>query len=418
MAYDNLLIVLAIAAAVPLLLATVPRLPLPGAVLEILAGIVLGPAVLHLVEADTAVELLSVIGLGFLLFLAGLEIDIQQLRGPGARLIGTGLLASAVLAALVGWCLHVAGLVESPLLIGTALLATALGLLVPILKDSGAIDRPVGQLTIGGASGGEVGAVVLLSLLFSERSSGVGSKIILLLTLVGVAALIVAASVRVGRWTRLTGTLDRLADTSAQIRIRLAMLLVVGLSAMSLHLGFEAILGAFVAGAVLRMVDPHAERAHPRFHMKLAGLGYGFLVPVFFVTSGIQFDLGALFEDAGTVLRVPMFLAALLLVRGLPALMYRAAGLSWPDVAAGALLQATSLPVIVAAATIGLKLDAIRPENASALVAAGLLSVIVFPLVALPLLHRSRRSREKRPATTERPATAPTEAAPHNRSDG
>ncbi|MGW1541579.1 cation:proton antiporter domain-containing protein, partial [Streptomyces sp. NPDC002309] len=110
-----------------------------------------------------------------------------------------------------------------------------------------------------------------------------------------------------------------------------------------------------------------------------------------FVTSGIQFNLGALFEDAGTILRVPMFLAALLLVRGLPALLYRAAGLSWPEVAAGALLQATSLPVIVAAATIGLKLDAIRPENASALVAAGLLSVVIFPLIALPLLHRSRQ---------------------------
>ncbi|MGW1545057.1 cation:proton antiporter domain-containing protein, partial [Streptomyces sp. NPDC002309] len=110
-----------------------------------------------------------------------------------------------------------------------------------------------------------------------------------------------------------------------------------------------------------------------------------------FVTSGIQFNLGALFEDAGTILRVPMFLAALLLVRGLPALLYRAAGLSWPEVTASALLQATSLPVIVAAATIGLKLDAIRPENASALIAAGLLSVLLFPLIALPLLHRSRQ---------------------------
>ncbi|GAA3773233.1 cation:proton antiporter [Streptomyces chiangmaiensis] len=391
MGYDNLLIVLAIAAGVPLLLATVPRLPLPGAVLEILAGIILGPAVLHVVEADTAVDMLSVIGLGFLLFLAGLEIDIQQLRGPRARLIGTGLLASAALAAAVGWLMHIAGLVENPLLVGTALMATSLGLLVPILKDSGAIDRLVGQLTIGGASAGEVAAVVLLSLLFSERSSGAGSKILLLLALAGISVLIVAASVRIGRWAWLTSALSRLADTSAQIRIRLAMLLVVGLSAMALHLGFEAILGAFVAGAVLRLVDPHAERSHPRFHMKLAGLGYGFLVPVFFVTSGIQFNLGALFEDAGTILRVPMFLAALLLVRGLPALLYRAAGLSWPDVAAGALLQATSLPVIVAAVTIGLKLDAIRPENASALVAAGLLSVVIFPLIALPLLHRSRQ---------------------------
>jgi Kef-type K+ transport system membrane component KefB len=166
---------------------------------------------------------------------------------------------------------------------------------------------------------------------------------------------------------------------------------------MALHLGFEAILGAFVAGAVLRLIDPDAGQTHPQFHIKLEGLGYGFLVPVFFVTSGIQFDLGALFADAGTVLRVPMFLAALLLVRGLPALAYRAAGLSRAEVMASGLLQATSLPVIVAAATIGLKLDVIRPENAAALVAAGLLSVVVFPLMALRLLGRSHHPRRRHP---------------------
>jgi Kef-type K+ transport system membrane component KefB len=170
------------------------------------------------------------------------------------------------------------------------------------------------------------------------------------------------------------------------------MVLIVGLSAIALHLGFEAILGAFVAGVVLRILDPDAERTHPQFHVKLEGLGYGFLVPVFFVTSGIEFDLGALFTDAGTALRVPVFLAALLLVRGLPALVYRRAGLSRAEVLASGLLQATSLPFIVAVTTIGVMLDAIRPANAAALVAAGLLSVILFPPMALPLLNRSRRA--------------------------
>ncbi|MGP4102266.1 cation:proton antiporter [Nonomuraea sp. KM90] len=389
MSYDNLLIVLAVAAGVPFLLAMVPRLPVPGAVLEIVAGVVLGPAVLNVVTVDAAVESLSIIGLGFLLFLAGLEIDIRQLRGPRARLVGLGLVGTLALAAIVGLLLGVAGLVESPLLVGTALVATSLGLLVPILKDVGAIDRPVGQLTIGGASAGETSAVVLLSLFFSEHSSSPGAKLLLLLSLAGLAVLIVLASMRAGRSMWLSRAVEMLADTSAQVRVRLTMLLVVGLSAMALHLGFEAILGAFIAGAVLRLIDPDAEQTHPQFHIKLEGLGYGFLVPVFFVTSGIQFDLGALFADAETVLRVPMFLAALLLVRGLPALAYRSAGLSRAEVLASGLLQATSLPVIVAAATIGLKLEAIRPENAAALVAAGLLSVVVFPLMALRLLGRS-----------------------------
>ncbi|MFC5212612.1 cation:proton antiporter [Streptomyces coerulescens] len=398
MSYDNLVIVLAVAACVPFLLALVPRVRLPGPVLEILAGVVLGPAVLDVVRPDAMVQALSIIGLSFLLFLAGLEIDVQQLRGPRGRLVVVGLAGTFALAGAVGWVLNLAGLVESPLLIGTALVATSLGLLIPILKDADAIDRPVGQLTIGGASAGEVGAVLLLSLLFSEQASGTASRVLLLLGLACLTALIVATSIRAGRTMWLSEAVKDLADTSAQVRVRLTMVLVVGLSAIALHFGFEAILGAFMAGAVLRLVDPAAERAHPQFRVKLEGLGYGFLVPVFFVTSGVQFDLGALFADTGAVLRVPMFLAALLLVRGLPAVVYRRAGLSWPEVMASGLLQATSLPVIVAATTIGLELDAIRPANAAALVASGLLSVVVFPLIALPLLNRSRVSPGPWPA--------------------
>ncbi|MBT2393583.1 cation:proton antiporter [Streptomyces sp. ISL-1] len=397
MSYDNLVIVLVVAAGVPFLLAAVPRVPLPGPVLEIVAGVVLGPAVLNVVQADATVQALSIIGLSFLLFLAGLEIDFQQLRGPRAKLVGIGLAGTLALAATVGWVLYVAGLVESPVLIGTALVATSLGLLVPILKDADAVDRPVGQLTIGGGSAGELTAVVLLSLFFSEHASGPASRLLLLLSLACLVALIVVASIRAGRSMWLSRAVVNLADTSAQVRVRLTMVLIVGLSAVALHLGFEAILGAFVAGAVLRLVDPDAERTHPQFHVKLEGLGYGFLVPVFFVTSGIQFDLGALFADAGTALRIPMFLAALLLVRGVPALAYRSAGLSRAEVMASGLLQATSLPVIVAVTTIGVKLDAIGPVNAAALVAAGLLSVVVFPLTALPLLNRSRGSARSGP---------------------
>ncbi|MFG2275832.1 cation:proton antiporter [Streptomyces chartreusis] len=153
--HDNLVIVLAVAAGVPFLLALVPRARLPGPVLEIVAGIVLGSAVLDLVQPDETVEALSIIGLSFLLFLAGLEIDVRRWQGPLARLVATGLAGTVVLAVLVGWALNVAGVVESPLLVGVALVATSLGLLVTILKDADAVDRLVGQL-IGGTSAGEL----------------------------------------------------------------------------------------------------------------------------------------------------------------------------------------------------------------------------------------------------------------------
>jgi Kef-type K+ transport system membrane component KefB len=389
MNFDNLVAVLAVAAAVPLILAAVPRVPVPGPVLEIVAGIVLGPAVLDLVKPDQAVRLVSTIGLAFLLFLAGLEIDVRHFRGPRARLAGLGIGLSAVLALGISGALHAAGIVESPLLVGIIFIATSLGMIIPILKDAGVADRPVGQFAIAGASLGEVSSVLLLSLFFSGRATAIGPKLLLLSLLGVLVVLVVVATLRIERSMWITGMMNRLADTSAQIRIRLSMLLVVGLGALATHLGFEAILGAFIAGAILRLVDADAVHKHRLFYPKLDAIGYGFLIPVFFVTSGLTFNLSVLFSSASTLLRVPLFLLALLVVRGLPAVLYRSALASVRDVVSVGLLQATSLPFIVAATTIGLQLHAIRPANAAALVAAGLFSVIVFPIISLQLLRSS-----------------------------
>jgi Kef-type K+ transport system membrane component KefB len=397
MNFDNLVAVLAAAAAVPLILTAVPLVRVPGPVLEIVAGIVLGPAVLDLVKPDQAVRLVSTIGLAFLLFLAGLEIDVRRFRGPRARLAGLALCLSALLALIIGVALHAARVVENPLLVGIILLATSLGLIVPILEDAGVADLPVGQFAIAGASLGELSPVVLLSLFFSGRATGIGSKLLLLSLLGVLVVLVVIGTLRIERSMWITRMVNRLADTSAQIRIRLSMLLVVGLGAVATHLGFEAILGAFIAGAILRLVDADAEHKHPLFHPKLEAIGYGFLIPVFFVTSGLTFNLSVLFSSATTLLRVPLFVLALLVVRGLPAILYRSALGSIRDVAAVGLLQATSLPFIVAATTIGLQVHAIRPANAAALVAAGLFSVILFPIISLQLLRPSAKGPSMAP---------------------
>ena len=397
MNFDNLVAVLAVAAAVPLILAAVPRVRVPGPVLEIVAGIVLGPAVLDLVKPDQAVRLVSTIGLAFLLFLAGLDIDVRHFRGPRARLAALALGLSALLALIIGVVLHAAGLAGNPLLVGIILLATSLGLIVPILEDAGVADRPVGQFAIAGASLGELTPVILLSLFFSGRATAIGPKLLLLSLLGVLVVLVVIATLRIERSMWITRMINKLADTSAQIRIRLSVLLVVGLGAVATHLGFEAILGAFIAGAILRLVDADAEHNHPLFHPKLDAIGYGFLIPVFFVTSGLTFNLSVLFSSASTVLRVPLFLLALLIVRGLPAVLYRSALPGIRDVAAVGLLQATSLPFIVAATTIGLQVHAISPANAAALVAAGLFSVIIFPIISLQLLRSSAKDPDMVP---------------------
>ena len=383
---DDLVLVLLVAAAVPLVLAAVPRLLVPAAVLEIVAGIVLGPDVLDLVDLDQAVQVVSTIGLAFLLFLAGLEIDLASLRGRSGQLALRGLAASLVLAALVGAVLDLAGIVGSGTFVAVLLVATSLGLVVPVLRDAQAADRPLGRLVVAGASLGEVAALVLLSLSFSESGTGPGTVLLLVLALAGAAVLLVLSGRRAARSPRIVRTVDRLADTSAQLRVRLTVLLVVGLGAVAERLGLEAILGAFLAGVVLRAVDPDGTMSHPHFRHKLEGLAFGFVVPVFFVASGLAFDLGALTAGPGALAMVAVFLAALLLVRGLPALAYRTS-LTGRDVVAAGLLQATSLPFLVAGTAIGTALGALDPEDAAALVGAGLLSVVLFPALALRLAN-------------------------------
>jgi Kef-type K+ transport system membrane component KefB len=400
MSFANLLIVAAVAAAVPLLLGFAPRLALPGPVLEIVAGIVLGPAVLGVAHVDATVQSASVLGLGFLLFLAGLEIDVHQFREPQARRALDGLVITVALGIAVGYGLLALGLAKDPLLVGIAFMATSLGLVVPVLKDAGVAGRRVGRLTIAGASAGEVTSVVLLSVFFSQRGGALGGRLLLLGLLVLFAVTVVVAVRGAQRSMRVTDVIGRLADTTAQIRVRLAVLLLVGLAAVAAELGFEAILGAFLAGALLRLVDPHAEVTHPQFRVKLEGIGFGFLIPVFFVTGGLTFDLHQLTDHPATLLRVPLYLALLLVVRGLPALLY-ASSLSRRESIAAGLLQASSLPFIVAATQIGLAVGAVTAANAAALVAAGLVSVLVYPVVALQLLPKTAAAVPARPLVRE-----------------
>ena len=390
--FTNLLGVALIAFAAPFVLGIVPRIRLPAVVLEIVAGILVGPAVLGWVRADLPVQVLATLGLAFLLFLAGMEIDLARLRGPAERLASLGFLASALLGLIAGYGAYGAGLVRSPILIGIILLATSLGLIVPVLKDAGEVATPLGQLVIGSATAADFGAVILLSLFFSREATSPIARVILLGGFVLVIVLVVAGVKRLERAMRLSSLLVRLQDTTAEIRVRAAILLLVAFTALAQKLGLETILAAFLAGAALRVIDKDQLATHPNFPLKLEAIGYGFLIPVFFVSSGLQFDLRALFTNPSGLLRLPIFLLALLIVRGMPALLYRPE-LGTRRAAAAGLLQATSLPFIVAATAIGRALGLIAPATDAALVGAGLLSVVAFPIVALRLLQAEPAKR-------------------------
>lgn len=388
----GVLIVAAVAFVVPLVLGLVPALKVPSVVVEIVVGIVIGPAVLGLVEVDGPLRFMSLLGLAFLLFLAGTEIDLGGLlRGGALRSAGVGFALSLAIAFGVASLLGVVGLIQAPLLVAIMLSATSLGIVVPVLADAGQSQSVLGQLVIAASSVADFGAVILLSLFFSGDSSSVGSTLLLIGAFVVLVAAIGITVAEIEHLDRLSAVLRRLQDTSAQIRVRGALLFLIGFAVLAQFLGLEIILGAFIAGTVLRLVDRDGLMTQPLFRQKLEAVGFGVFIPFFFVVSGIQLDVGALLAGGGAALApLPIFLLALLLARGLPAILYRPM-VDSRGVLAAALLQATSLPFIVATTGIGMDLGILSPATGAALVVAGLLSVVLFPLGALTLLRGGKR---------------------------
>lgn len=377
----NLLGILVIAVAAPLFAAALPRRWVPAVVLEIGLGILVGPHGLDWLRPDLAVQVVALLGLAMLLFLAGLEVDVRAWRGALLWTILLGYGGSLALGYVFGWALRPLGWVEHPVLLAVTLSATSLGLVVAVLKDADLLGTPLASVTIAAASLADFAAVVLLSILFSMDGGSAAAKLSLLALFVALIGAVVIAAAISGRNRRLAGVVVSLQDGTAAIRVRLAVALMVAFVVLAEHVGLESILGAFLAGAAVAALDRDSS-SHPHFRLKLESMGYGFLVPVFFVTSGMRLDVSGLFASPADLLRVPVFALALLAARGLPALLFRRRLGSSSTTAAG-LLLATSLPFIVTATQIGLLTGRMSDTTATALVCAGLVSVLAFPAVAV-----------------------------------
>jgi Kef-type K+ transport system membrane component KefB len=393
--FTSLLIVGAVAVAVPLFLGLVPAVKVPAVVLEILGGILVGPTVLGWVHLDVAVRVIADLGLGFLLFMAGFEIDLRRFDRRILILVSRAFLLSMMLALLVAYGLQLGGQVKDGLLVGIILVATSLGVLVPILHDAGQTETIFGRMIMAAGSLAELAPLVLLSVFFSASSKNPGAELGLLAGFVGLTAAIVVVTQRVRVWGPLREVVHRLENTSSQLRVRLAITFALAFSAVAEHFGLATILGAFLAGVIVRRTD-ETPASQEEFQGKLEAIGFGFLIPVFFVSTGVGLDITALFHSTRAIILVPVFLVALLVVRGLPALLYvRVVGRT-RAIAAG-FMQATSLTFIVVATVIGVQTGHQRTSTAAALVVAGLLSVVIYPPVALRML-KSPAGRPVSPA--------------------
>jgi Kef-type K+ transport system membrane component KefB len=383
----DLAIVSLIAALTPILAGLLSRLRVPQVVIFIVGGILVGPQVLG--WADPAgIQLVSNVGLGFLFLLAGYELELGLFRERAGRLALASWLVTLVVAVAVTGALAAVGFVNAFVPVAIGLTTTALGTLLPILRDNRMLEGRFGAFIMAAGAVGEFLPIVAVAVFLSAQGAFLG---LLSLILIGGIALLFTFVQRLTRYEKIQAILSEGEHGTSQIRVRLTMVLLFALLVIAAEFGLDVVLGAFLAGVVLRRWtrrDVHTLEA------KLDAVGYGFFIPVFFVTSGMSLDLKSIIESP---LRMVVFFVLFLTVRGLPALLFYRHDLPMRGRVQMMLLTATALPLLVALAAIGLESGTMLPENAAALVGAGVLSVMVFPAVAVSLGRSGMRPLAETP---------------------
>ncbi|MER7720815.1 cation:proton antiporter [Streptomyces flaveolus] len=375
----TLVLIMAAAVLAPLLVhATGRRLRVPLVIFEIVLGILIGPDVLGWAHPDQVVDTLADLGLSMLIFLAGYEIEFAAVRGDTLRRSLWAWLVS--LAAGIGLALLVSGDVFEAFVIGTALTSTALGTVLPMLRDSGELRGRFGTVISAFGAVGEFGPVVAVALLLSGRRPAESAALLAAFGVITAGAVFWALRPRPPWFARLT---EVTLHSSGQFAVRFVMLLLACMLGLAEVFGLDVLLGAFAAGVLTRLVLHRAAPASSDEVLgKVEAMGFGFLVPLFYVVTGIEFDLDALLHDAGALLLVPAFLLLFLLVRGGPVYLLAPRDLGPADRRALALFASTCLPLVVAITTIGVDQELLASDEAASLVGAAMVSVLVLPLLA------------------------------------
>ncbi|NKU15094.1 cation:proton antiporter [Rhodococcus hoagii] len=377
------------AAIAPLIAGSLRRKLIPEVVLLLVAGIVIGPYALDLANVDSEIELLRELGLGMLFLLAGYEIDRDELTGRGGRrALITWLICLSLAFAVVGG-LAAAGLVHSEIAVAIALTSTALGTLLPILKDRGLVETPVGRAVLNHGAIGEIGPVIAMAVLLGAR--GAVLSLVVLAAFAAIAVVVALLPARILReGTDLLAVVRRGSDTTAQTTVRLVMLLLVALIAVAAVFDLDIILGAFAAGFILRRTVPDGNE---QLEHKLEGLAFGLLIPIFFVTSGMAIDVSASPTSRGCWPRSsPCWWWCAVCRCSSRRATTGSHSFDTRESLQVALYSTTGLPLIVAVTGVAVSAGQMSNATASILVAAGAISVLILPMLAGFLVRRSPTS--------------------------
>ena len=363
-----------------------PWVRIPIVVFELVLGILVGPSLLGWVQPNEMLSSLSDLGLAMLFFVAGNEIDFAGIRGRPVTRASLGWLVSLGLGVAAGFLVAPG---EGAIIIGIALCSTALGTLLPILRDAGELKTPFGRAVTALGAVGEFGPLVAISIFLSARRPGVATIVLIVFILIAAVAVLLAMRANHGA---LHDFVRASLHTSGQFAVRVIILILGALVVLSLALDLDMLLGAFAGGLVWQLIMRGApEHDREQVESKVEAIAFGFLVPIFFIYTGVTFDLRALVSDPRTLVLLPVFLVLLLVVRGLPSSFAAPHGATARDRISLGLLGATGLPIIVAVTAIGVDKGIVDPGLASALVGAGMLSVLLFPLVGMALRGERRR---------------------------
>jgi Kef-type K+ transport system membrane component KefB len=383
-ALQSLFVVALVAALAPVIVGLIPRLRVPQVVVLIVGGMIVGPQVFDWAEPES-IELLSNVGLGFLFLLAGYELELALFRQRAGKLAVIAWVASAALAVGLVGILASTGLVRAFVPVALGLTTTALGTLLPILRDHNMLRGSLGSYVLAGGAVGEFFPIVAIAIFLGSNGRFLG---LLSLLVVAVVALVLSLVPRLGRGGRVQQILTEGEGATAQTTLRWTVAMLMLLLLIANAFGLDVVLGAFLAGVVLRRWTPGDAKS---LDDKLDSVGYGFFIPVFFVASGMSLDLRSIVHEPA---RLILFFVLLLIVRGLPTLLVYRSALPRPQRLELVFLMATALPLLVALSEIGLETGEMLPENAAALVGAGVLSVLVFPGVAVAIDRRLAASRD------------------------
>jgi Kef-type K+ transport system membrane component KefB len=389
------LFVIGLVAVVAPLLARLPMLvKIPVVVLELLLGIVIGPGGMNWVSSQEPIGFLGEFGLIYLFFLAGSEINPDKIGGRPLQLGAIAWLISLALTVVFVGSLYLVGLLRAPLLVGIVLPTTAFGILLPILHESGDLEKDFGRYVLGAAAMGELGPLVLAPILLAHVHEHLHQTLFVMIFLLSAVG---ATSLAKGvRSEKLSGAITRWMSDRSILPLRISIVILLGLISLANELGMEIVLGAYTAGVVIAILvrDTTGEILQDR----LAAVGWGFFIPLFFITSGIEFDLPALLSSPESISRLILFCAGMLIIRLIPAFVYRKV-LADQDLVPIALFSSTTLPLVVAITYLGVRTGHMLPENAHALVGAAVLSVAIFPTLAIWLRSKPEDARPDRAVT-------------------